>query len=187
MNIYNKFDKPVEDTLKVLQEIIEIYKESGEDKYIKYYENLYNNIEEKLKQMELGKLLTYGILGDVREFWIIFNDGRGLFTFDPETSVDPDLFGSFMFALLNFSKDLTSEQLNSMSMGFDLFTFYKEENKPFFIIGRSSIRSSSIKINLVLKNLSEKFWNCYEQDLADFNGMTTKFSDFMKNLENSSN
>ncbi len=182
MNIYNKFDKPVEDILKVLQEIIEIYKESGEDKYIKYYENLFNIMEEKLKKMELGKLLTYGILGDVKEFWIIYNDGRGLFTFDPETSVDPDLFGSFMFALLNFSKDLTSKQLKSMSMGFDQFTFYKDKNKPFFIIGRSNIRSLSIKINLVLKNLSGEFWNFYEQDLADFSG-EKKFSDFMEKLE----
>ncbi|MFX1393600.1 MAG: tetratricopeptide repeat protein [Promethearchaeota archaeon] len=181
LNIHNKFDTPSNEALLTLENIIEIYKNTGEEKYIQYYEEEYNKLKDKIQLMEIKE--KFGILGDVKEIWFIYDDGTTLFSYTPETSFDPNLFGSFISALQSFSLELTSKQLNSITMGRDQYTFYIEEKKPFFIMGRSNVKASLNAIIKVLQELYNQFWNQYKSTLEKFDGFVTRYSNFIKQIE----
>ena len=184
LNIYNKFETPAPEALPTLQLIIDIYKNSNEEKYISYYEDQYNDIKEKIQETEFDKKKAFGILGDVRELWLILEDGTTLFSYTPETSFDPHLFGSFLCALQSFSKELTSENLRLVTMGEDKFTFYFEGEKPYFIMGRSNVRASMNSVKETLQTIYGMFWDQYKQFLSgEFDGFVSRFSSFQNLIQ----
>jgi len=184
LNIYNKFETPAAEALPTLQLIIDIYKNSNEEKYISYYEEQYNDIKDKIQETEIDKKKAFGILGEVRELWLILEDGTTLFSYTPETTFDPHLFGSFLCALQSFSKELTSENLRQVTMGEDQFTFYFEEEKPYFVMGRSNIRASINSVKDTLQTLYGMFWDQYKQFLSgQFDGFIGRFSNFRNMIE----
>ena len=131
LNIYKKFDSPTTEALLRLNTIIEIYKSSEEQKYTQYYEEQYNKLNEKIQLAESSKKL-FDIMRDIKEIWIFDMKGIELFSYAPETEVDPLLFGGFLSALQSFSKELTSKFLSSITMGLDQYIFFRKENFPIF-------------------------------------------------------
>ncbi|MFX1260293.1 MAG: tetratricopeptide repeat protein, partial [Promethearchaeota archaeon] len=185
MNIYNNFEEPIIDSLDTLQNIIEIYKNYEEDKYIQYYQDQYNQLQEKIQAAEIKGKKDFGVLGELKELWVLYEDGTTLFSYAPETKFDPNLFGGFLTALQSFSLELTSEYMDSMTMGLDQYTFYREENCNIFIMGRSSVKTSMNLVTKSLKTIYKNFWNQYEKFLEKFDGFVGRFSNFINWIENS--
>ncbi len=187
-NIYDKFETPVEDVLTTLRNIIEIYESLKEDNYAQYYQDQHDQLKIKIQELQLEKKGKYGALGNLKEIWICTEDGLNLISYAPETKQNPDLFGGFISAFLYFCETLTSKELKSMDTGIDVFTIFKQENHPIFILGRSN---KNIPENLVqesLKRIYDEFWNRYKEFLEDinkFDGYVGRFDEFLKWVENS--
>ncbi len=185
LNIYNKFETPVRDSLTTLQEIINIYKSLEKEEYIQYYESQYNQLEEEIQELEVEKKKRFEILGEIREIWIINEDGITLLSYCPETKLNPSLFGGFLCALQMFSMELAKEYLNSMTIGLDQYTFYREVDKDVFILGRSSVKTSINLIEASLKSIYNEFFNQFGRFLGDrFDGFIGRFSNFINWIEN---
>ena len=184
LNIYNKFETPHSDGLKVLSTIIEIYKSLEEQKYVKYYDDQYNNLKDKIQNMEAKREATFELLRDIKEIWIFNIEGKELFSYAPETKVDPLLFGSFMSALQSFSKELTSKYMRSLTLGSSQYIFFKKETLPFFILGRANINTSFSLIENNLKILYEEFYNRYQSIIDQSIIEVSRFRDFINILEN---
>jgi len=183
LNIYNKFEDPVQESLDTLQNIIDIYSEDKDEKYINYYQNQYDLIKTAIEDLATKKKKEFGLIGDVREVWIFMNMGTQIFSHAPESSVDPQLFGGFLSALTNFSKELTENYLNGMGIGNDRYTFFRDEDKPIFILARSNITTSMDFIEKILKKIYNEFWNQYSAFLVDFDDEISRFSNFDDILE----
>jgi tetratricopeptide (TPR) repeat protein len=179
LNIYNKFETPVQEGLDTLQQIIDIYKEGQEEKYIKYYSDQYEDLKEKIEELNQQKEEKMKALDVVREFWLFMNEGVEAFSHAPESKLDPLLFGGFISALQSFSFELTSEHLRTISIGVDKYTLYREEDMPFFIICRSHLKSPEDKIVNILKMLFQEFWKQYEEELKNFDGEVSQFEGFL--------
>jgi len=184
LNIYNKFDTPRREALSPLKIIIEIYRSNNEEKYVQYYQEQFNNLENKIKQFEAKSGKLHGFLANIKEFWLVMDDGTTIFSYAPETSFDPHLFGSFISALQTFSLELTSESLNAISMGLDQYTFYREKGKSIFVLGRASVKSSLNQIRDALSNIFNEFWKQYNQFFENFDGNVGRFSNFANWIEN---
>ena len=178
LNIYNKFETPVQEGLNTLQQIIDVYKEGNEEKYIKYYSDQYEDLKEKIEKLNQQKEKQLKALDVVREFWIFMNEGVEAFSHAPESKLDPLLFGGFISAMQSFSFELTSEHLKVISIGVDKYTFYREEDMPFFIICRTPLKSPDDKIENILKMLFQEFWKQHEEELKNFDGEVSQFEDF---------
>ena len=133
--------------------------------------------------VETKKKKEFGLIDDVREVWIFMNMGTQIFSHAPETSVDPQLFGGFLSALTNFSKELTSNYLNGMQIGNDRYTFFREEDKPIFILSRSNLTTSMDFIEKILSKIYNEFWIQYSAFLEDFDDEISRFSNFEDILE----
>lgn len=183
LNIYNKFEEPVQERLDTLQNIIDIYSEENNEKSINYYQGNYDSVKAGIEDLAAKKKKEFGLIGDVREIWIFMDMGTQIFSHSPETTVDPQLFGGFLSALSNFSKELTSNYLNAMTIGTDRYVFYREEDKPIFILSRGNITTSMDFIEKILTKIYNEFWNQYSAFLVDFDDVISRFSNFEDILE----
>ena len=185
LNIYNTFDRPVLESLEVLQMIINIYDASNDDdkgKYINYYTNQYNQIEKRIRQLKKEEQKhVFNFLKEIKEFWIFTNDGRQLYSHAPETNYNPELFGGFLSALQNFSLELASKNLKSITIGFDQYVIFKEY-RPFYVLGRSSNKVSLYNIEMILKIIHDEFWKNYQPFIEDRDIDINKFSQFFENF-----
>ncbi len=183
INIYDKFETPVQESLETLQNIIDIYKESGDQKYIQYYQDQYNTKNDELKELDNKKKISFGLIGEVREVWIFMNMGTQLFAHAPETNFNPQLFGNFLSALTNFSMELASDQLNCITLGSGKYTIYRSEDRPIFILSRSNITTSMNFIEKMLPIIYDEFWKQYQPYLEKFDDDITRFANFEDILE----
>ncbi|MFX0070496.1 MAG: hypothetical protein ACFFAO_05330 [Candidatus Hermodarchaeota archaeon] len=183
LNVYNKLDVlPISEILVSLKFIIGIYKvfdDNETDKYVNYYTGQYNQFQERLKKNNLKKFDESEIFDVIKEFWLFTNDGNPLFSYNPETSVDPQLFGGFLLALQHFSIELASKKINSISIGLDQYVFYREF-PSFYILGRSKIQKSLNLIETILKKIYNLFWNTYNSKLDEYDGNNSRFSNFLE-------
>jgi len=179
LNIYNKFETPVQEGLNTLQQIIDIYKKENQEKYIQYYSDQHEELKAKIEDVNQQKEEKLKALDVIREFWLFMNEGVELFSHAPESQLDPLLFGGFVSAMQSFSMELTSEQLRAISIGIDKYTFYRETDMPFFIIGRTHLKSPDKSIGNILKMLFQEFWKQYEEEVKEFSGEVTQFADFL--------
>ena len=185
INIYNKFDNPVLESLETLQMIINIYERSNDaekSKYIDFYTNQYQHIETRIHKIKRTKTGAFNLLKEVKEFWIFTLDGKQLYSQAPETNYNPELFGGFLSALQNFSLELASKNLNSITIGLDQYVIFREQH-PFYVLGRSSYKTSLYNIEKILKIIHDEFWKNYHMFLEDPNGDIGKFSQFFENFK----
>ena len=185
LNIYNKFDKPVLESLIVLEKIIEIYdnyENLEKNKYISYYKEQYDELADKIQKSKLIQELGFELLKDIKEFWIFSLDGKQLYSYSPETHFNPELFGGFLTALQSFSMEIASQNLKSITIGANKYTFFSE-NDQFFVLGRSNIKSSLVNIERTLKIIHYKFWENYNHIFKDFDGEIDNFSNFFELIE----
>jgi hypothetical protein len=185
INIYNKFENPVLDSLETLKTILKIYERSNDaekNKYIDFYTDQYQHIVTKIQNMKEKKARALNLLEEVKEFWIFTLDGKQLYSFSPETQYNPELFGGFLSALQNFSFELASKNLNSITIGLDQYVIFREDN-PFYVLGRSNYKTSLYNIEKILKIIYDDFWKMYQRFLEDPEVDISKFSQFFEKFK----
>ena len=82
----------------------------------------------------------------------------------------------------SFSMELTSKQLKAINIGFDMYTLFKGDF-PFFIVGRSSTNFSEVFIENVLKLIYNEFWMKHSENILEFMGSSSVFSNFLNTLQ----
>ncbi|MFX1299078.1 MAG: tetratricopeptide repeat protein [Promethearchaeota archaeon] len=185
LNIYNKFDEPVLESLDVLQMIIKIYEHSNDadkNKYLQYYTDQYQHIKTKIDSIKRTRPTSFSLVKEVKEFWIFTLEGRQLYAHAPETNFNPELFGGFLSAMQNFSMELASKNLKSITIGLDQYVIFKEE-KPFYVLGRASCKTSLYNIEIILKLIYDNFWEIYQKILTENDIETSRFSNFFEKFK----
>ena len=115
---------------------MKIYEKTNEIKYITYYKEKIDNT--KLKIRETTKLdVQENPLDVIKEFWIFNNEGIELFSRLRSSNFNADLFGGFISAMSAFSQELTSKNIDLITIGSNVYTFYRENDSNFFILGRT--------------------------------------------------
>lgn len=185
LNIYNRFETPIKDALSTLQLIIDVYKDNNEEKYLKYYQEQYRILDEKIQDLERKKAdsLKFRVLDVLKEFWIYMIDGKELFSMVSESNFDPQLFGGFISALQALSGELSAQELKSVAMGRSKFTIFREKELPFFIIGRTGSNIDIDLLEFVFTAISREFWKLFQPFLEDFDDDTSRFTNFSTFIE----
>ncbi len=68
--------------------------------------------------------------------------------------------------------------MESFVIGDQRYSFYNEEGKSIFIIGRASVQELESRINKVLSVLYQSFYNEYKKYLMKFSGNVSPFQTF---------
>jgi tetratricopeptide (TPR) repeat protein len=181
-NIYNRLAAPITEQLEVLEAIATIYKHRGEDEKADYYREQREIQSRRIETQPVTQSKVYH-LGDIKEVWIYYNTGIEMFSFAPETSVNPDLFGGFLSAMQAFTIEVSKNELNAIIMGEDRYSFYREKDWNFFILGRSSIKASEVIVEKILRKIHQKFRELYEPYILNFEGEISAFKSFRNELE----
>ncbi|MBD3351804.1 MAG: hypothetical protein GF364_09995 [Candidatus Lokiarchaeota archaeon] len=178
LNIYKKIDSPLIKRKSILEKIIEIYEKRGEKDHIEYYNKLLKQIKEEMDNQKIELEHSELLFGPVKEVWIMAENGPEMYNYAPETEVDTDLLGGFMTAMQAFSMELQHESLNSLVIGRDRYDIVNEEDKKFFILGRSSIKTPDDVSKRILRKVSQLFYETYKTHLDNYNGDVTPFRNF---------
>ena len=168
--------------MEVLEAIATIYKHCGEGEKAYYYSEQREILSRRIETQPITQSKVYH-LGDIKEVWIYYNTGIEMFSFAPETSVNPDLFGGFLSAMQAFTLEVSKNELNAIIMGQDRYSFYREKDWNFFILGRSSIKASEAIVEKILRKIHQKFRELYEPYILNFEGEISAFKSFRKELE----
>ena len=82
----------------------------------------------------------------------------------------------------NFSMELASKNLKSITIGLDQYVIFKEE-KPFYVLGRASYKTSLYIIEKILKLIYDNFWTLYQKILTKNDLEISRFSNFFEKLK----
>lgn len=184
LNIFNRFQIPVQDVVIVIEKIMSIYTQRNDSEHFEYYNKQLERIKEQMEEISVKERKELLAIRIVREVWIFQDTGIQLFSHAPETELDSDLLGGFITAMQNFTLELTSKQLNSMIIGMEVYMFYRESDKPYFIMGRANQKAQFVNIENVLKIFYQRFWKEYKSVLTNFNGNIVPFRSFLEIIEN---
>lgn len=182
LNIYNKFIVPHENETQVLKNILSIYEEMKEEKYIVYYKEQYKTALEKLDKYKVKKEEKNKVLFLFQEIWIFSDDGTPIFIYAPKSTLNPELFAGFITAIQNFSREMTTNELKSINIGFDKYSLYKR-NYPVFVLGRSSTDFLDNYLEKGLALIYEAFWENYGHKYKESAIDLSTFSDFVYRLQ----
>ena len=183
LNVYNKLSNPVPELLNVLQTIIEVYEQRGEEDHVKYYRGKYKKTLIDLEQRSKIDKKEYQPLEVIEEVWIFTKEGVSLFSYTPKLNTMPQLISSFLMAMINFSSELKVDELKTIKIGTANFSYYKDEEHPIFIVGRTNIKIQSDIRAKTMKAIHESFWMKYESQLENFDGDSSKFDSFIEDLK----
>ncbi len=183
LNIYERFDYPKQEVLEILKNIISIYSKKNDLKYLSYYKQKLDEYQQKVVEYE-EKRSKLRIFELVKDIWILKDGGEEIFSYAPESKSNPQLLSGFLSATLNFSFEMTSEQLNAIKLGFDQYLLYGEPQKPYIIVGRASINQSEKQIRNILKRIFDKFGDTYGSILETNTYEHSTFTGFIETLKN---
>ena len=178
--IFRSFQTPVIEELELLNRIAKLYTRIENFERVAFYAEKIKEVSNKLLNLSrIEKTKEYNPMLDVKEVWIFMtSSGVRLYSYAPYTDVDHDLLGGFLTALRNFSSEFSERQLNSMVIGDDRYTIYQEEGYDFFILGRSSVKSSEETVKKILSILYTRFWKEFEAEIKNFQGKLDYFIRF---------
>ena len=183
LNIYERLNIPISEHKTTLELIIQIYQDSNDLEKLSYYSQQLIALETKLRKIPTS---SENWLVVIKDFWIITETGIEIFSYAPEVPINPTLFGGFVSALQSLSEEISQKRMESFVIGNQRYSFYKEEGKSIFIIGRASVQELKSRVNKVLSVLYRRFYNEYERYLIKFSGNVSpfqKFEEIMKTLD----
>ena len=184
LNIYNEFEYPKEESLRLLKNIMEIYSNTQDSNYLEYYKEKYNEYQQKLNKFEKEQTKLHA-LNIIKDIWIFTIEGKEIFSYAPESSSNPQLLSGFLTALRNFSFEMASEQLNAIKLGFDQYLLYGENNKSYIIVGRASINHSEKTIRNLLQTIFSSFSDNFDSIIKNeeyHKNTFTSFTDILLKL-----
>jgi tetratricopeptide (TPR) repeat protein len=186
--IFRSFQTPVIEELELLNRITKLYTRIEDYDRVSFYADRIKEVSNKLLNLsKMEKTKEYSPMIDVKEIWIFMtSSGIRLYNYAPETEVDHDLLGGFLTALRNFSSELSERQLDAMVIGDDRYMIYQVEGFDFFILGRSSIKSSEETVKKILGILYTRFWKEFSKEIKNFQGKLDhfiRFTDVIKSID----
>jgi len=120
----------------------------------------------------------------IQDIWILEDSGIVLFHRVFDEKVDANLFGGLMSALNSFAEELSKGGLSNFELANKRFSLLKEKN--YLFIANASKKHNLKKVNQELQNIVNKFFDHYHEDLLNnWNGDTSLFAGFKKNIEES--
>lgn len=182
LNIYDDLNIPREEALDLLDEIITIYIKTNQNKYLEYYRNKLKHYQHNIQKLK-SKEKSQTLLTLIKDLWILKTDGEIIFSYTPESKSNPQLLGGFLSAILNFSFELTSEQLNAIKLGFDQFFLYGNGQTSYIVIGRVNINQSESVVREHLKTVFNSFGETFGSILNEEEYKPSNFSKFVEILK----
>ncbi|WP_371805510.1 CDC27 family protein [Candidatus Lokiarchaeum ossiferum] len=175
LNIYQRLKIPVQGHKRTLLALLDIYQTKQENEKISYYSEQLNKLNSKFEDLQPHTENNLGVLND---FWIITETGLEIFSYSPGMEINLTLFGGFVSALQTFSQEVTKKRMESFVIGDLRYSFYFEDGKKIFILGRSELSESEKTVNFILKQIYQRFNLEFEKRLEKFSGDVTPFSKF---------
>jgi tetratricopeptide (TPR) repeat protein len=182
LNLYTKMPKPVQELSKVHKKLIEIYELKEDQQKIDYYKNKSMQVQEQLEDFAIKEKIKHQPLEVVEEFWIFSNEGGTIFSYTPKANTTPGLLSNFMIAMDNFGAELQVDQIKTLKIGYDYFSYYKEVEHNIFMVGRSPVKFELDNIEKTVQKIYMKFWAVYEPILQNYDGDSSKFEGFIKTV-----
>ncbi|MHA1766955.1 MAG: hypothetical protein DRO88_13815 [Promethearchaeia archaeon] len=177
LHLYQRLKIPILEHKTTLEQIIQIYKNKNDKEKISYYSQQLSDLNNKLHELIIPQE-NWSII--IKDFWVITDIGIEIFSYTPEVSINPTLFGGFISALQSLSEEISKKKMESFVIGNFRYSFYYEENKPFFIIGRADVQEMETKVIKVLSILYRRFYKEYSKYLHKFSGNVSPFQNFGK-------
>ncbi|MHA1148071.1 MAG: tetratricopeptide repeat protein [Promethearchaeota archaeon] len=184
LNMYKKLPKPNQEVIDVLNLIVIIYKKKNKQDYIEYYQEEVKNYQERIRLEIFDEKIAP--LEVVQEVWIFSNESFCWFSYSPQTHVNPELVSGFLSAMQNFGSELNLKEIKVIKIGANVFVYYRNEKLPFFIVGRTSMKSQIAIVKQILQYISSIFWEKYKtvlQDLENDPTLVAGFSEILENME----
>ena len=175
LNIYERLKIPISEHRTTLELIIQIYQDSKDLEKLSYYSQQLSELETKFQRIPIP---SEHWLVVIKDFWIITETGIEIFSYAPEVPINPTLFGGFISALQSLSEEISQKRMESFVIGDQRYSFYIEEGKSIFIIGRAGVQELESRVNKVLSVLYQRFYNEYKKFLIKFSGNVSPFQNF---------
>ncbi|MFX1315839.1 MAG: hypothetical protein ACFE9T_08240 [Promethearchaeota archaeon] len=120
----------------------------------------------------------------LQDIWVIADSGLVLFHRVFDENVDVTLFGGLLTAINSFAEELSKGGLSNFELANKRFSLLKKKN--YLFIANASRKHNSKKIKQELELIMRKFFELYpEHILNNWNGDTTLFNNFEKEIEES--
>ncbi len=181
---YRKFEFPLEGELQVLDHLSQIFEDKGNQERAKYYKDILAEKTQKMRELKPPAPPKTSVLGNLRELWIYAASGIELYDYSPETKLDPDLLGGFLTAIQSFSLELHKEEIQALVIGSDRYTFYREADQSYYLLGRSSLTVPEDTVQKTMRRINQKFAREFEGMLEGDVVDTEPFHKFTQILEN---
>jgi len=123
----------------------------------------------------MGKIL--------RDLWILSSDGITMYSRVYNPKVNEQLFGAVMSAINKFAEKIADGGISSFELSDIKFSIIKKNEILF--VANADLEEKDKKINQELSSISDKFFEIYSDQLANFSGDVSIFSDFEQYIENS--
>jgi len=123
----------------------------------------------------MGKIL--------RDLWILNSTGVTMYSRVYNPKVNEQLFGALMSAINQFAERVAEGGISSFELSDKKFTIEKKEDILFIANAASDEKDKKVKKEL--SNISDKFLELYSDQLKNWDGDVSIFSDFESQIENS--
>lgn len=123
----------------------------------------------------MGKIL--------RDIWILNSDGITMYSRVYNPKVNEQLFGAVMSAINKFAEKVADGGISSFELSDKKFSIEKRNNILF--VANAATDEKDKKIKQELSNISNKFFKIYSEELKNWDGDVSIFSDFEEQIENS--
>lgn len=120
----------------------------------------------------------------LQDIWILSEGGIVLYHRIYDENIDEQLLGALMSALTSFAEEIVDDGLSNFEMQNIKFTLFKKRGLLF--IAKSSKKVNEKKASEELNKIADKFLEIYsDEDINNWDGESTKFSDFEEQIEES--
>jgi hypothetical protein len=119
----------------------------------------------------------------LKDLWILTENGVVLFSRVFDTAINPQLFGGLMSALNTFAEKLTDGGISNFEMSDLRFVIVKR--RSFLFIGSSLNKTKEKKVIDELKQISDVFFEVYDEILINWDNDVNHFSDFGDHIDKS--
>jgi len=123
----------------------------------------------------MGKIL--------RDLWILSSDGITMYSRVYNPKVNEQLFGAVMSAINKFAEKVADGGISSFELSDIKFSIIKKNEILF--VANADLEEKDKRINQELSKISDKFFEIYSDQLNNFAGDVSIFSDFEQHIENS--
>jgi len=118
------------------------------------------------------------------EIWIITEGGIPIFSYSPESKLNPALISSFFSAIQSFALEISEKNtINSFSIGKFNYNFLWMSSYNLYFITKSDIKLKPKNIEKHLTQIAGLFLGIFNKELEEFEGDVSRFEPFKADFE----